>query len=586
MMTLNDIRTALLFFLLLLITPAAFGQDVAIPELPPLEHELKVYPDTLAGDLYWPLEKPVYVRLATSPEDGAESHLLEKMYLSQSGELVPQQDNSIDLDVSGNQYIRWFNVASRDTVMLQFQADGQPPVSELLLSGAERHEAGGMLYFGPGLEMDLRSEDAGAGVGQRFLSVNREEYQPLHSASALGEEMLAEVWFYAIDQVGNTEAPQRREFMIDTTPPESHHEITGSPLEEVLPPSATFLLSSEDRYAGVREIHYRLHEEEEFRRYEGGPISLSGLEDGAYMLSYYGTDHVGNREEVREFSFYLDRRAPQPEISVSGDQYEAEAGRLFVSGRTEFRLSADDNRAGTEFIRYEIDGRGQGRYFDPFRLPGIDGTREISFTATDRVGNQSAPRAATYEMDVQPPQSSYRFEGPHYRQRNIYWMRSDARVVLSAEDEGAGVAQTFYDLQGEMPERVYESRISIAEEGRYNLSFYSEDQVNNQEGLHFVMLIVDNSPPEIMVNFNTTPVESRSGPEGEVQVYRLGTRIFLAATDEAAGADQILYKMNDEEEQLYSGPINLFEAGEYELQLRALDHVGNEQRRELHFIIE
>lgn len=581
----------LIFFFVLISAFAAvrpaFAQQAEVPVLPPLEHELQVYPDPDSGELYWPLEKPVYVRLATSPEAGAESHLLQKMFVSRSGELVPEEDESIDLDISGNQYIRWFNVASRDTMMLRFQADGLPPASELVFSGAEQHQSNGMIYYGEGLKVDISSRDRHAGVSRRFLSVNREDYQSIAEARSMDEEMLAELWYYAVDNVGNVEEPQRKEFMIDLTPPQSYHEVTGIFREEVLTPSSELLLFSEDLHSGVREIHYRLSNDDAFQRYEGRAVSLSGLEEGSYTFSYYAVDHVGNVEPVQEFDFYMQRTAPEPEISVIGDQYEAEDGRKFVSGRTEFALQAEDNRAGIQHISYEIDGQEQGRYFDPFRLPGINGTRQIGFRATDRVQNISALRTERYEMDVSPPESSYRFEGPHHRQRNIYWMRSDARIHLSAADEGAGVARTFYDLEGGMPETAYGNPIQIQEEGRYNLSFYSTDCVNNQEGLHFVMLVVDNTPPEIVVNFNTAPTDVRSVAGGEEQnVYRLGTRIFLAATDEASGAERILYTLNDAEEQDYSSPLNLFEAGEYELQLRAIDHVGNESGKTLNFIVE
>ncbi|MFW6348294.1 MAG: OmpL47-type beta-barrel domain-containing protein, partial [Cyclonatronaceae bacterium] len=128
--------------------------------------------------------------------------------------------------------------------------------------------------------------------------------------------------------------------------------------------------------------------------------------------------------------------------------------------------------------------------------------------------------------------------------------------------------------------------ISIQEEGRYNLSFYATDRVNNQEGLHFVMVVVDDAPPEIVANFNTAPTGVRTDAGSEQNVYRVGTRIFLAATDEAAGAERIMYSINGDEEQEYDTPINLFEAGEYEVQLRAIDHVGNETSEELRFIIE
>ncbi|MFW6347416.1 MAG: hypothetical protein ACOC2C_02240, partial [Cyclonatronaceae bacterium] len=442
----------LLVFMMMMTAPAASGQEADIPELPPLEHELKVYPDPASGELYWPLDKPVYVRLATSPEEDAESHLLNKMYLSRNGELVPEQDISVDLDISGNQYIRWFNVASRDTLMLRFQADGRPPESGLVFSGAARHETGGTTYYGPGLEVNIESSDTHAGVSERFISVNREEYRSLSAPAALNEEMLAELWYYAVDHVGNVEAPQRREIMIDTTPPQTHHEINGMYHEDVLAPSAGLLLFSEDRYAGVRTIFYKLREEDDFQPYANEPVALSSLEDGRYTFQYFAVDEVGNEEPVQAFTFYLDRTPPRPEISVLGDQHAPEDGPLFVSGRTEFRLQAEDNRAGTQSITYEIDGQPQGQYFDPFRLPGVNGTRRVAFTATDRLENTSGNQTEAYQMDVTPPVSSYLFEGPHYRQRNIYWMRPESQIVLSAADEGAGIADIFYDLEGDMPE--------------------------------------------------------------------------------------------------------------------------------------
>ncbi len=55
---------------------AAPGSFDGPPQLP---HPHKVYVDTVDGKLYWPADKPFWVRLAVSPDDNAPSFLLPKI---------------------------------------------------------------------------------------------------------------------------------------------------------------------------------------------------------------------------------------------------------------------------------------------------------------------------------------------------------------------------------------------------------------------------------------------------------------------------------------------------------------------------
>ncbi|MCH8568933.1 MAG: hypothetical protein LAT67_11740 [Balneolales bacterium] len=561
------------------------AQQSTPPILSPLEHELKVYPDPESGEFFWPLSKPVYVRLAVSPEDGAESHLLQKMFISRRNELIPSPESHIDLDVSGNQFIRWFNVASRDTVLLRFQADGLAPESQLLLDGAERYENQGIVYYGKGLKASVQSTDRHSGVEARYLSVNRADYEAFSSAQALDEEMFAELWYYAVDRVGNTETPRFKEFQIDLTPPETEHFITGTHVDDVLAASAEFSFESRDALSGVRTIWYRLDSGSDFTAYTGSAVHLNNLEDGPYTLEYYSVDNVGNAETHNSFDFYVDRKAPVAEVSLEGDHHLRD-GINYVSARTQFSLSAEDNKSGLRHISYDIDGQQQGNYLDPFRLPGINGERVLQFRAEDRVGNISEATEARYFMDVSAPVTSYRFEGARYNQRNQYWITSSTRIILDSEDAHSGVQFINYDLEGNVPETRYTSPLRIPDEGRYNLSFFATDRVNNEEGLHFVLLIVDDTPPEIITNFNTASYDTQIGETGEeLEVYRIGTRLFMAATDNAAGADRIEYRINDEPVREYQQPVAFNEPGEYLIRIEAVDNVGNRETARLHIIV-
>lgn len=578
-----SIRSILLLTIFLLFSINASAQSSGME---PLDHELRVYPDPESGSLFWPLDKPVYVRLSTSPDGDAESHLLQKMFIRGDEGRQETDDNHIDLDMSGNQFIRWVNANTQDTLMLQFQADGLPPESRIVFDGAERHEQDGTVYYGQGLSANISARDRHSGVQKSFLSINGETFTQLEDPVSLSEEIITELWFYSVDNVGNVEKPTSTTIQIDLSAPESSHFITGIHQDNILSTGARFNLESSDQLSGVKQIYYRLQDSDEFQSYPADGISVQDLADGSYNFSYYAVDNVGNEEEINEFQFYLDRTAPQPEIAVNGDQHATD-DEIYVSARTTFSLSATDNRSGVAHIRYSVDGQEQGNYIDAFRLPGVNGTRSVTFTATDQMENTSSPITQTYEMDVTPPVTTYQFDGSHYNERNMYWITSDTKIVLEASDEKSGVQEIYYDLQGDIPETVFEDPFNISDEGRYNFSFYSKDRVNNAEGLHFVLLIVDDTPPEIMVNFNTRSQETRTNSdEKEVEVYRAGTRIFLAATDESSGARHIRYRINDQENYSeYQQPIVFEESGEYQLNIYATDNVGNRVEEVLNFII-
>ena len=137
---------------------------------------------------------------------------------------------------------------------------------------------------------------------------------------------------------------------------------------------------------------------------------------------------------------------------------------------------------------------------------------------------------------------------------------------------------------------TYEKPFSLSNEGYKRIEFFSIDNVNNIELPKSASAYVDNSPPEIFINFGLEQI----GTEGELAVYPNYVRMFLGATDDKTGTKEILYSINGSDYKAYSSPktIDLSERGafssskKYEVKVIARDMVGNETNKTLSFLVK
>lgn len=581
-MLLSNMRIGLLTSILILSVSLSLQ---AQPNVEQLNHDLKVYINKDTESLFWPKDKPVFVKLSSSPDPQAPSYLLQNMYVQSEGNTEISPDHHIELELSGNQYMRWFNAATQDTFLLWFQADGFPPESEISLRNADQFQQGDTTYYGQGLVAELSASDQHSGVNNIYISIDGSDYSRYSSSLQFNQEKKVDILLYAVDNVGNVERPKYRTFVIDLTPPSTRHEISGAYRGSVLAPEATIALNSNDDLSGVSEIYYRFNDEPEYRVYENS-LSIQDFEDGNHSLYYYAQDNVGNKENPSTFSFTFDSASPVVEIQVDGDQHERNSVS-FISSRTRFVLNAEDTKSGVQSISYGVDGANMQQYMEDFSLPSKEGNRTIVYSALDNLNNQSQQIEAIFFMDVTPPVSSYELDGPNYNQRDTYWITKDTEIKLEASDENSGVKDIQYSLSGSEPNNYYSEPLLINNEGRHQLTFRSTDNVNNIEEINSLTLVVDNMPPDIIVNFNTPKIGSSTGEDDLVlDIFPTGTTIFLAATDESSGASSIRYRINESESfQEYQEPISFEPEGEYKLFIIATDRVGNTSEQVIHFLI-
>jgi hypothetical protein len=543
----------------------------------------KIYVDTVNNKLFWPMDMPFWVRLAASPDANAPSFLLQRV-APESDITTEQYDKQgIALEIRGKQFIRWFNYITKQTVYLQFFTDGDPPVTKAACSGALSAEVAQRTYFGGGLHCSLTSQDELSGVEATFVSLDDEPYKPYTKDLSLDKEGPAVLRYYSVDHVGWAETPSALRFTVDLTPPSTTHTIAGNALDTVLSTQAKFLIASNDKLSGVASVQARF-DKQDFKPVTDGEIKVETLDDGEHTLSYYAVDRVGNREPEHNVPFYLDRTPPSVDAQVDGDLFNAPSGTRYVSTRSHVKLSAEDNKSGVEKIVYAFDEGTFQPYAEPFTLPAHAGSGKLSYRAVDKLGNTSAVATLPYTLDLVPPQSTYRIIGPYYQVRSDIYITSATRIELSSTDDASGVQRTQFQEEGEPQTHDYTAPLNYPDEGRRLVRYWSTDRVNNRELDRALVLITDNTPPQIFANFSLAK-NATTDADG-LPVYRRLTSLFLGATDNAAGVHKIYYSFDGGKEMEYSTPLVLEHDGTFDLEIRVDDNLGNQASKHLRFVIK
>lgn len=573
-----------LCFVLIVTANSAFGQGKSgsAPQDGPavVPHPHKIYVDTEHNKLFWPMDKPFWVRLAASPDADAPSYLLQRVTPESNVTTDQYNQQGIALEIQGPQFIRWFNYVTKQTINLQFYSDGAPPVTKATCTGAPTTVQSQITYYGVGLHCSLASEDVLSGVDTTYLSLDNEPWTPYKADFKLDKEKPVIFRYYAVDKVGYAETPSTLRFTVDLTSPTTKHVIEGNAIGTVLSSQAKFGITSSDSLSGVAIVRARF-DKQEFAPVTTGGVSVEKLPDGEHTLSYYAVDRVDNRETEHVIPFYLDRTPPTVEFKVLGDLSES-GGTRYVSSRSHIQLTAQDNKIGVDKIVYSFDAPSFQTYSDPFLLPPTPGRAKLLYRASDKLNNTSQVATMPYVMDVAPPQSNYRILGTSYQQRSDFYIRKDTRIELTAVDDASGVQKIDYQADDAPAVATYSAPLAFETEGRRLLRYWSTDKVNNREIDRAVVLITDNTPPDIFANFSLSPAASGAT---DLPVYRRQTNLFLGATDNAAGVHKITYSINGGKETDYTTPLVLDREGTFDLLIKADDNLGNQSSKHLHFII-
>ena len=535
------------------------------------------------GKTYANKSLPIYISISTSP-DGSDPIVLDTP-------ANPLDGSPMYLDSEGVNYIRSKWAVDPETkklsspkreVLFPVHADGVSPVSGITFSGAPSYTSQGVDYYGKGLNYSLSSTDQISGVQSTFKS-HDSDYTPYVSPLDATTEGDNTIHYFAVDNVGNTEETKSASFVLDLTPPVSNYTLSDVYGDNILGPTFNIGLESTDNLSGVKFTYYTI--DDMSQQVYGSPIDLSGLSDGPHTLRFFSVDNVENVESTKELMFYLDKINPETQLVVIGDQHEEKY--YYVSSRTTFELPATDNKAGVAKTSFSVNNQDAQTYTTAFSLPNELGLHSITYNSEDNVRNVEKEETKTFFMDNKLPKTSIEYGEPQFFTRDTLFINQTTPITISPLDKHSGVQSTTTAVNGEVQAG---NEFTIPTEGHKEIVFSSADMVNNQEENQTSRVYVDNTPPEIFINFSLDNI----GTEDDLPVYPNYVRMFVGATDEKTGAKSIKYSINGGPMTEYSSPRTLdisekntfTESKVYDVEVETEDMLGNKSTKEHKFIVK
>jgi len=536
------------------------------------------YSNAIEDKFYIQEGLPLYFFVSTD-ENGKNPH---KLTNKKQQELT----NPMYLDGHGTHYIRHMDYDHGEVeVIFPIHADGISPVSKINFNGTTRYKTSGTTYYGPNLTVSVSATDEMSGIKQVSYAIDGSEYKPYNAEISGLKEGKHEFKAFSVDMVGNFEKDVVSSFVVDHTAPKldlltNAPKVVGN--ETTLGPKSTIAISAEDELSGLKKITYSFDDAVAKKTFYG-PIKLWALSDGSHKLDYVATDNVGNTTDPVSFDFYLDNQAPEVNISITGDEYQ-KSNTTYVSGRSKVTMTATDNKAGVEVIKYSANDAPYKVYDGSFM---IDRNMYFSVYAIDKVENKGKGKknGKLYWFDDKAPSLSMSYNGPKFFTRDTMFIKSNTWIKLKAWDAEAGVAKIKYSKNSGQ-EVVYDTPFMETKQGYNSYSYSGTDNVNNKSHKSFDFF-VDDSAPQIFEHFGVESIGSKKVRDEVLTIYPVQAKLYLAATDNAVGTKRIIYSINGGPQKTYVSPISGFITGKnYTLLVRAEDYLGNKNEKTISFSIE
>lgn len=264
-------------------------------------------------------------------------------------------------------------------------------------------------------------------------------------------------------------------------------------------------------------------------------------------------------------------------------------GKEYASGRNQIKITAFDNKAGVKEVFYSINNAPYVRYEKPFYLSDVKGNLLLKAYALDNVGNrtESIEKGESLTIpyvDLSGPSVIHSFTGRSFTMRDTVFISSETGIVLKATDNESGVNRIEYAVDGSEP-WPYSDAFHLEKEGLHRIHTTGYDNVENTSHAEFAV-VLDNTGPVISTQFSIRSAGTTINEGKTLDVYPGHVVIFLSCTDDITGFDAMYYSLNGNTEKKYTAPIGNFPAGgNYNLEIRALDKLGNECHKEIDFFV-
>lgn len=243
-------------------------------------------------------------------------------------------------------------------------------------------------------------------------------------------------------------------------------------------------------------------------------------------------------------------------------------GSTFITSHSILSLAVDDRSgAGIKRTLYRIDHGGWIDYASTgsFFL-STEGEHLLEWFSEDNPGNVESIVSEKVIVDNSPPVTTLGIGVPMYVSGQTY-VTSTTQLTLDAEDKGlypVGVNATMLrEWNGTWSQWEVSTSVHrlLGADGTRFLEYFSMDFLNNTGPIINVTIVLDNSPPHILM----LPEEAR---------VPKGTFFAMTAHDgQGSGVAMIEYIIDGDAWQPYAGQFTL-DLGDHKIGYRAVDNLG------------
>ncbi len=251
----------------------------------------------------------------------------------------------------------------------------------------------------------------------------------------------------------------------------------------------------------------------------------------------------------------------------SGIFFDNASNQYFINDKIAFSIRPTSDEKHLDKIKFSIDNGPYSEYSGKIKFEK-DGFHIVRFKAVDPVLNWSPIQNFRIYVDLTQPKSSANWQGETFSNGQDFFVNKNAELILSAQDNLAGVAKILWIENNQNIIKEYKSRQKF-QEGAYDLKIASIDNVGNVEPWKNVSFKVDGEAPK-----STASITGNSFTSNNKLFIDKGTFVTLKADDNSSGIAKTEYRINEEASAIYNQKISINESVT-KIQYRSIDNVGN-----------
>ncbi len=298
---------------------------------------------------------------------------------------------------------------------------------------------------------------------------------------------------------------------------------------------------------------------------EATSIVSPAIQTGEYYWHVSSIDELGIEGNFSTVRILKVVKKLQVEV-VPDSPWQEKQGVRYTSSSCQYTLKPLDVDTSIVQIMAAVDNKDFCMYQGPISFEK-DGTYTLRYKGIDAFGESGEIAKFVVVVDNTPPEIKIEID-KCVQLKSGCFVHPQTGFSLTAIDNAAGVKEILYKIDdGQWT--GYSGVFSISQEGLHRIGFQAGDIVNNQSKEGMINVIVDNTPPTVLINTD------KGNTVGTGSLFLPGERFRLMANDDGVGIDRIYFSVDNNKLTEYSEPFSIPNTGTHSISFQAVDLLGN-----------